>query len=52
MITNYTGTNILVELINKIYDSHHLSKEAKQKIVNKECLLISIIFTRLSLLYT
>jgi replication factor C subunit 3/5 len=34
MITNYTGTNILIDLINKIYDSPHLSKESKQKIVN------------------
>lgn len=35
MITNYTGTDILRDLIDKIYDSPKISKQTKQKILSK-----------------
>ena len=35
MITNYTGTDILIDLIYKIYDSPDLSIQTIQKIVKK-----------------
>jgi replication factor C subunit 3/5 len=35
MITNYTGTNILIDLVHKIYELPQLPKEIKQKIISK-----------------
>jgi replication factor C subunit 3/5 len=35
MITNFTGTTILRDLVDKIYISPYLTKETKQKIVSK-----------------
>jgi replication factor C subunit 3/5 len=35
MITNYTGTSIIRDLVDKIYDSPYINKEIKQKIINK-----------------